>query len=105
MSQNEIRKLPKKTIFIITIIIAITLLGFLLITFSKQAKMEEVLNSLGHKNIESVMVYNVSPVEDQDTKKKGTLYKISFFDKESNKKCIGFIYKHNSTYKEDIECK
>lgn len=105
MSDIEVRKLPKKTIFIIIALIIVTILGFLFITFTKQAKIEEVLNSLGYKNIENVRVYNVSPVEDKDTKKKGTLYKVGYFDKDKNQECIGLIYRHDGKYKEDIECK
>ena len=78
MSQIEVRKLPKKTIIIIVIMIAIITAGFLLITITKQLKMTEILNSLGYTNIDKVRVYNVSPVEDEVTKKRGELFKISF---------------------------
>ena len=44
MSQTEVRKLPKKTIFTIGILIVVAVVGFILITLSKQIKMEEVLN-------------------------------------------------------------
>lgn len=105
MSQPEVRKLPKKTIYLIIGLILVTILGFFLITLSKQIKMEEVLNSLGYKNIKDVRVYNVSPVEDEDTKQKGSLYKISFQNLDTNSECIGLIFKHNDKYKKDIECK
>ena len=104
MSQPEVRKLPKKTVRIIIGLIIITILGFLLITFSKQAKMEEVLNSLGYKNIESVRVYSVSSVEHEVTRKKGSLYKVGFFNKETQEECVGLIYKHDGNYEEDVEC-
>jgi hypothetical protein len=105
MSQYEVRKLPRKTIIIIIILIIVCIAGFLLITLSKQAMMAEVLETLGHKNIDSVRVYNVSQVEDDITKKRGTLYKIGFFDKEKNEQCHGLVYKYDGKYKEDIECK
>lgn len=105
MNETEVRKLPKKTIIIILILILFSIAGFLLITFSKEAKIKEVLNSKGYNNIENVIVYNVSKVEDEETRKKGDLYKISFTNKDSNKECIGLIFKSNRKYKEDIECK
>jgi GrpB-like predicted nucleotidyltransferase (UPF0157 family) len=105
MSQTEVRKLPKKSIIIILVLIIIGIAGFLLITLSKQAKMEEVLGTLGYKNVESVRVYNVSQVEDEVTRRRGELYKISFFNKETNQECHGLIYKNNNKYREDVECK
>ncbi len=105
MSQTEVRKLPKKTIFIIVTLIVVTIVGFILITLSKQVKMEEVLNSLGYKNIKNVIVYNVSQVEDGETKRKGSLYKIGFQNLDTNQECIGLVFKNNNKYKKDIECK
>lgn len=105
MSQPEVRKLPKKTIIMIIILIIVTIAGFLLITISKQLKIEEVLNSLGYNNIKKVRVYNISEVEDKKTRKKGELYKISFFNKDINKECIGLILRNEEKYEEDIECK
>jgi uncharacterized protein YxeA len=105
MSQIEVRKLPKKTIVIIAIMIVTIIAGFLLITITKQLKMTEVLNSLGHTNIDKVRVYNVSPVEDEITKRRGELFKISFFDKETNQKCYGLVFKNDNKYTKDLECK
>ena len=105
MSQPEVRKLPKKTIIIISILIFLFIVGFLFINFTKQAKMEEVLSSHGYKNVSDVIVYNVSQVQDDATNKQGSLYKIGFTNLDTKQKCMGLIFKISGGYKKDIECK
>ncbi len=102
----EVRKLPKKTVIIIIIMCVICFSGFLFIMFTKNLKMEEVLHSLGHKNITEVKVINKLSVEDKETKIKSTVYKVMFLDKDLNKECIGFVHRSNhGKYSEDIDCK
>jgi hypothetical protein len=105
MSEVEVRKIPKKNIIIIVILILVAIAGFLLITLSKDAKMEEVLSSFGYKNIKNIKVYNVTPVEDKVTRKPSKLYKIGFYNNETNQECFGLINEHNGKFKENIECK
>lgn len=109
MSQSnniEVRKLPKKTVIIIVIMSVICFLGFLFIMFTKNLKLEEVLNDLGYKNISNVTVINRLNVEDKDTKIKSTVYKVMFTDNELNKECIGFVHRSNrGKYSKDIDCK
>lgn len=109
MSQQdniEIRRLPKKTIIIIVIMATICFLGFLFISFTKSMKMEEVLATLGHKNISDTKVVNKMSVEDKETKIKSTVYKVVFYDNDLKKECVGFIHRGNrGKYSKDIDCK
>lgn len=107
MNHNvEIRRLPKKTIVIISIISFITILGFIFVTFTKNLKMEEVLNTLGHKNISDIKVVNKMSVQDEITKVKSTVYKVAFFDETLKKQCVGFVHRSNEgKYSKDIDCK
>lgn len=107
MNHNvEIRRLPKKTIVIISIISFITILGFIFVTFTKNLKMEEVLNTLGHKNISDIKVVNKMSVQDEQTRIKSTIYKVAFFDETLKKQCVGFVHRSNEgKYSKDIDCK
>lgn len=102
----KIRKLPKKTIVIICAIAIISLVGFTFITTTKNMKMEEVLSSLNHTNIQNIRVVNKLSVEDKVTRVKSTVYKVTFDDLDLNKQCIGFIHRSNyGKYSKDIDCK
>lgn len=107
MSNNvEVRKMPKKTITIIVLMTIIMTIGFLFVMTTKNMKMEEVLNTLGHKNISNIKVVNRLSAEDKDTKAKSTVYKVTFKDNTLNKECIGFILRSNKgKYTKDIDCK
>jgi len=102
----EIRKLPKKTIIIISIMTILTIIGFGFVVMTKNMKMTEVLATLGHKNISDLKVVNRMNVEDKETKIKSTVYKIDFFDNTLQKECYGFIHRSNhGKYTKDLECK
>ncbi len=103
----EVRKLPKKTIIIIGIMIILGLITFLGLKELKEKRLEEILhNNLGHKNITDLKVVNKLSVEDKKTKYKSTVYKVKFFDKDTNKTCIGFIHQsRDRKYTEDLDCK
>ena len=106
MSEVEVRKLPKTTIYIILILCILGGLFYGFTAYTREAKMSEVLANLGHKNISNVTVYKVSEVEDKDTKLKGTLYKLKFKDLTLNKECLGFVLKNGrGKYKKDVDCK
>ena len=105
-NQVEVRKLPKKTIIIITFMALIMIIGFLFITMTKSMKMEEVLITLGHKNISDVKVINKMSVEDKETKIKSTVYKVVFYDENLKQECVGFVHRANrGKYSKDIDCK
>ena len=105
MSQPEVRKLPKKTKIIIVVLTILCIIGYLLITLSRDAKISEVLNTLGYKDTSSVKVYSVSQVEDEKTKKRSKLYKVSFINTKTNQECFGLINEYNGNFKKEIECK
>lgn len=104
--RTEVRKMPKKTVVLISIMGLIALVGFIFITTTKNMKMEEVLSTLEHKNIESIKVINKLSVEDKVTRVKSTVYKVAFKDLTLGKDCIGFIHRSNQgKYSKDIDCK
>lgn len=105
MTKPEVRKIPKKSIIIIVVLTILCIVGFLLITLSRDAKVSEVLSSLGYKNISNVIVYSVSQVEDEKTKKRSKLFKVSFTNNETNQECYGLINERNGNFKKEIECK
>ncbi len=102
----SVRKIPKKTVFLIIVMAIIAVVGFVFVTATKNMKMEEVLMTSGHQNIKSITVANVLSVEDKETKIKSTVYKVNFTDLDLNKKCIGFVHRsNNGKYTKDIDCK
>lgn len=102
----EIRRLPKRTIIIIVIMTLLTIIGFSFIVFTKNMKLTEVLNTLGHKNISDLKVVNRMTVEDKETRIKSTVYKVDFIDNDLNKECYGFVHRSNDgKYTKDIDCK
>lgn len=104
--ENEVRKLPKKTIFIISFMVIIALSIFLVLKNLKEQKLTEVLATIGHKNIKDMNVINKLSVEDTQTRYKSTVYKVMFFDNDLNKTCIGFIHREkNQHYTKDFDCK
>lgn len=105
MSNIEVRKLPKRTIIIITLIFVFGLAGYLFISYTKELKMKEVLATLDFKNVSNITVYNVAPVKNDETNKSGYLYKLSFKNNENNQECVGLIFRENGKYKKDIDCK
>lgn len=106
-NQIEVRKLPKKTIILLSIMGIIMVIGFVFVQQTKSLKMEEVLATLGHDDVSGVKVVNRMTAEDKDTKVKSTLYKIMFHDNKLNKDCVGFINRSNDgkKYEKDIDCK
>ncbi len=107
MNDNQIRKLPKKTVIIIGLIALLSIVGFIFIQQTKSLKMEEVLKTLGYKNISDIKVINKLSVEDKQTKIKSTVYKVTFFDETLKKECIGFVHRSNDgkKYEKDFDCK
>jgi len=105
MSQ-EVRKLPKKTIIIITVMCLLALVAFLVLKDLKEQKLTEIVGILGYKNISHIEVINKLSVEDKETRFKSKVFKIRFFDKDLDKTCIGFIHiGKNNQYTEDLDCK
>ena len=105
MSNNEVRKLPKKTIIIICILVLAGIAVFTILKTLKQDKMTEILTTLGHSNIQKIEVINKLSVEDKETRYKSKVYKVRFYDVDLDKTCIGFIHmgRYNKNTK-DFDC-
>ena len=106
MANKEVRKLPKKTIIIISVLILAGIAVFTILKTLKQDKMTEILSTLGHSNIQKIEVINKLSVEDKETRYKSKVYKVRFYDNDTNKTCIGFIHmgRYNKNTK-DFDCK
>ena len=103
---DDVRKLPKKTIFLISIIIIIALAIFLILKDLKEQKLTEILATIGHTTIKDLEVINKLSVEDTETRYKSTVYKVKFYDNNLNQTCIGFIHRNrNESYTKDFDCK
>lgn len=103
---SETRKLPKKSIVIISIICIVALVGFLVLQFLKEQKISEILSGLGHKNISNIKVVNKLSVEDMQTKMKSSVYKVVFYDNDLKQTCMGFLHhQKDNTYEKDLDCK
>ena len=66
MNTHQVRRLPKKTVIVISIIIAIAFVIFYVIKDLKEKKITEVLATVGHANITQLKVINKLNVEDKD---------------------------------------
>ncbi|WP_151950230.1 hypothetical protein [Aliarcobacter butzleri] len=102
----EVRKLPKKTVIIISLIVSIAIVIFLVQKTLKEQRFAEILATLGHKNITELKIINKLNVEDVQTKLKSNVFKVKFFDKDLNQTCIGFLHKEkDDLYSKDFDCK
>jgi hypothetical protein len=104
--ENQIRRLPKKTIISITIIIVLGIAIFFLLKDLKEQKLTEILANIGNTNIKSLEVINKLNVEDKETRYTSTVYKVVFYDNDLKQTCIGFIHRNrNGNYTKDFDCK
>ncbi|MFW0741842.1 hypothetical protein ACN09N_00355 [Aliarcobacter butzleri] len=102
----EVRKLPKKTVIIISLIVSIAIVIFLVQKTLKEQRFAEILGTLGHTNIKELKIINKLNVEDVQTKLKSNVFKVKFFDKDLNQTCIGFLHKEkDDLYSKDFDCK
>ncbi|MCT7645054.1 hypothetical protein [Aliarcobacter butzleri] len=102
----EVRKLPKKTVIVISLIVSIAIVIFLVQKTLKEQRFAEILGTLGHTNITELQIINKLNVEDVQTKLKSNVFKVKFFDKDLNQTCIGFIHKEkDDLYSKDFDCK
>ena len=100
---SEVRRLPKKTIVIIIIMSLITILGFIFVVFTKNLKMEEVLNELGHKHISNIKVVNRMNVEDTQTKISLTYHNPNGFYTRADIKNQGSLYFYDDVQKDFLK--
>ncbi len=103
----EVRRLPKKTIYMIVGLIILGVIASFAMSLSQQAKMNGILKTLGFPNVTGITIYNKSPVQDDATKMRGELTKLKFKDLNTGKECFGFVLKNKKTgeYTKDLDCK
>jgi len=102
----EVRKLPRKTIIIISIIVILMFGAFFILQTLKTQKMSEILADLDHQNIKNLKVVNKLSVEDIQTKIKSSVYKVVFYDNDIQKTCMGFVHQEkDNSYTKDFTCK
>jgi len=73
---HEVRKLPKKTIIILSFIASLMFGAFFILQTLKIQKMSEILVNLGHQNIKNLKVVNKLSVEDIQTKIKSSYMRL-----------------------------
>lgn len=107
MSENiEVRKIPKKHIILILILIVFGLGYYMVSQYLKEKRLQEILATLGHQNIENITIFKRHQVEDPGVKKQGRLYSLKFYDKDLQKECRGFVLQdYKNEFSKDIECK
>ncbi len=105
--QPPIRKLPKKSIFIIVSIVIAGAIALTVVNVSQHMKMQEILETLGYPNTSGITIYNKTPMQDDATMQRLELTKLNFTDLNTNKECFGFVLKNKKTgtYTKDIDCK
>ncbi len=105
MSNIQTRKLPKKTIYIIS---ALVILAFIIMyteAHFKEKKVEVYLNYLSYTNVSDITIFHKSKVMDPKTKKNAQLYKIKFIDLNKNKICKGLMLINIKNHvKLDLDC-
>ena len=104
--ETEVRRLPKKTIILLSILVVLGVISFFLVIYGKTAKATKVLYQLGYKNVANVHIYSTQEFINEDTNVKGMQYKVSFIDLSTNKQCRGFILKdYKNNVDKDLDCK
>ena len=103
--EQEVRKLPKKTIFYIGLLIVLGIGFFFLISFGQATKVTKILDQLGYKQVADVKVYANHEFIREDINVKGFKYTVSFTNLQTNENCKGFVlkdFKRNVT--EELIC-
>lgn len=106
MNTHQVRKLPKRTVVIISILIVIAFIIFYILKDFKEQKLTEVLATIGYPNISQLQVINRLNVEDKETRYQSSVFKVIFYDNDSKQSCIGFIHQErDNKYTQDLNCK
>lgn len=98
--ENEVRKLPKKTIVIMIILGLLGIIWFIAVAYGQSVKATKILNKLGYTNISNVKVYANHQFVREDINVNGFKYTVSFINKDTNEECKGFILKD---FKQNVE--
>ena len=91
--ETEIRKMPKKTVFLMIVLIGLGILWYFLVANGQSNKVTKILHKLGYDKVVDVKVYANHQFLREDINVKGYKYTISFTDLTKNEKCKGFVLK------------
>ena len=89
--ETEIRKMPKKTVFLMIILIGLGILWYFLVANGQATKLTKILHKLGYDKVMDVKVYANHQFIRDDINVKGYKYTISFTDISKNETCKGFV--------------
>ena len=87
----EVRKMPKKTIFITIILITLGIVWYLLVSNGQATKVTKILNKLGYDKVRNVKVYANHQFIREDINVKGYKYTVSFTNLKNSEQCKGFV--------------
>ncbi|PIF03786.1 MAG: hypothetical protein CSA86_04585 [Arcobacter sp.] len=91
--ETEVRKLPKKTIFIMIVLSILGVLWYFLVSNGQSSKVTKILHKLGYDQVKNVKVYASHQFLREDINVKGYKYTISFTNLKTNEHCKGFVLK------------
>jgi hypothetical protein len=91
--ETEIRKLPKKTVFLMIILAGLGIIWYFLVSTGQSSKVTKILHKLGYDKVIDVKVYANHQFIREDINVKGYKYTISFTDLNKNEVCKGFVLK------------
>ena len=91
--ETEVRKMPKKTVFIMIILIGLGIVWYFLVANGQAGKVTKILHKLGYDNVRDVKVYANHQFIRDDINVKGFKYTVSFVNLETNEECKGFVLK------------
>lgn len=101
----EVRRLPKKTVYLMIGIVVLGILSFFLVADGQSTKVEKILHKLGYKHVDDIKVYANHQFLREDINVKGYKYTISFTNLDTNEICKGFVLRDFKTNVEkDLLC-
>lgn len=98
--ENEVRRLPKKTIIIMIILGVLGVVWYVAVGYGQSVKATKILDQLGYKNVSDVKVYANHQFVREDINVNGYKYTVSFTNLDTNEICKGFILKD---FKQNVE--
>ena len=104
--EPEVRKMPKKTVILLSGMVVLGILSFFGVVYGKTIKATKILNKLGYTNIVNVHIYATQEFLNETTNIKGMQYKVSFKDLDKQQECRGFIVRDfKNNVEKDLDCK
>ena len=91
--ETEIRRIPKKTIFLMIILALLGVIWYFLVAFGQTNKVTKILHKLGYDKVIDVKVYANHQFIRDDINVKGYKYTVSFINLKTNETCKGFVLK------------